>query len=72
MDTQKTNCRICGQEIPEERLEVLPETLVCTPCSQKIGGEFELKVTTNSTGKAGSLKRTGTDVTVTLQRKRLV
>jgi hypothetical protein len=69
---QKTPCRRCGQEIPQARLEVLPDTLVCTACSRKIGGEFELKVTTNSTGKAGSLKRTGTDVTITRQRKRLI
>jgi hypothetical protein len=72
METQGTPCRICGAEIPKERLDALHDTLVCVPCSKKIGGEFELKVTTNSTGKAGSLKRTGTDVTITRQRKRLI
>jgi len=35
------------------------------------GPEFELEVTTNSTGKAGSLKRTGQDVDVRRKPKQL-
>ena len=72
MDTETKLCRICGDEIPRERLELIPDTLVCVKCSQKMGGEFELKVRMGGTGKAGSLKITGQEVTVRRQRKPLV
>jgi hypothetical protein len=71
MDIQTKYCRVCGVEIPKERLEVIPDTLVCVKCSQRIGGEFELKVTVGGTGKPGSLKITGQEVSVKRQRKRL-
>ena len=66
--TSERDCRVCGTAIPEARLKAIPDTLVCVACSEKIGGEFELEVTVSSTGKAGSLKKTGQDVSV--QRKR--
>jgi hypothetical protein len=72
METNGKNCRICGEEIPAERLEVIPDTLVCVKCSRRIGGEFELKVRVGGTGKVGSLKITGQEVTVKRQRRRLV
>jgi hypothetical protein len=64
METETRHCRICGIEIPKERVEVIPDTLVCVECSEKMGGEFELKVTVGSTGKAGSLKKTGQELSV--------
>ncbi len=72
METNARCCRVCGAEIPQERLAVIPDTLVCVRCSQKIGGEFELKVRVGGTGKAGSLKITGQEVTVKRQRRPLV
>lgn len=30
----KVLCELCGAEIPEERLEILPETTTCVSCSQ--------------------------------------
>ena len=71
METEAKYCRMCGDEIPAGRLKAIPDTLVCVKCSEKIGGEFELKVTVSSTGKAGSLKRTGQQVDVQRQRKQL-
>lgn len=71
MTTDSKYCRRCGAEIPRERLDAIPDTLVCVKCSEEIGGEFELKVTISSTGKAGSLKRTGQDVDVQRKRKPL-
>jgi hypothetical protein len=65
-------CRICGAEIPPERLEVIPDTLLCVRCSHKTGGEFELKVRVGGTGKAGSLKITVQEVSVKRQRRPLV
>jgi hypothetical protein len=49
----------------------MPETLVCVKCSEKMGGEFELEVTVSATGKAGSLKKTGQDVSVKKKRRPL-
>jgi len=72
METDAKRCRICGVEIPRERLEVIPDTLICVKCSRKIGGEFELEVRVGGTGKAGSLKITGQEVSVKRQRRRLV
>ena len=65
----KVTCRRCGEEIPARRLQALPETLVCVRCSEEIGGEDELEVTTNATGKAGSIKKTGETVSVVRKRK---
>mgnify|MGYP000350107848 CR=1 FL=1 len=70
-EIERRACRMCGVEIPPRRLAALPDTMVCVPCSSKMGGEYELKVTTNSSGKAGSLKKTGEDVTVERMRKKL-
>ncbi len=72
METNAKYCRICGAEIPPERLEVIPDTLVCVRCSRKMGGEFELKVRFGGTGKAGSLKITGQEVSIKRQRRPLV
>jgi hypothetical protein len=65
------NCRICGGAIPKARVEAIPDTLVCVKCSENIGGEFELEVRISSTGKAGSLKKTGEQVEVKRKRKAL-
>jgi len=65
------SCRYCGVEIPSARLKALPDTRICVKCSEAKGGEYELEVTTNSTGKAGSLKRTGQDLDVRRKLKPL-
>ena len=72
METNARCCRICGAVIPQERLELIPDTLVCVKCSQRIGGEFELKVRVGGTGKPGSLKITGQEVSIKRQPKPLV
>jgi len=72
MTRETKHCRVCGVEIPPERLEVIPDTLVCVRCSQKMGGEFELEVRMGGTGKVGSLKKTGVEVSIKRQRRRLV
>jgi len=72
MKPEVTNCRICGSEIPKERLEIIPDTEVCVRCSKKIGGEFELKVTVGGTAKPGSLKITGQQVSIQRQPRRIL
>jgi hypothetical protein len=70
MSSDPVPCRICGGPIPPARLKALPDTAVCVACSRDIGGEFELEVTISSTGKAGSLKKTGESVSVRRVPKR--
>ena len=67
--TEETQCAVCGGEIPAARLKAMPETMVCIECSQNIGGEYELEVKVSSTGKAGSLKKTGEAIEVRRKRK---
>jgi hypothetical protein len=53
-------CEVCRELIDEERLEVLPETRLCTECAKKItkhGGEFTVSSVADSLGKVGSLKK---------------
>ncbi|MBM3982385.1 MAG: hypothetical protein FJ304_19375 [Planctomycetes bacterium] len=50
-------CARCGETIPAERLEGLPETMVCVTCSNEMGGEFHVIVTPEKTSKEGSLKK---------------
>ena len=50
-------CARCGTEIPAERIEALPETLVCVKCSGEMGGEFQVIVVPERTSKDGSLKK---------------
>jgi hypothetical protein len=50
-------CARCGGGIPAERLEAIPETLVCVQCSREMGGEFTVVVSAETTSKAGSLKK---------------
>jgi hypothetical protein len=50
-------CARCGNEIPAERLEALPDTMVCVTCSKEMGGEFHMIVTAEKTSKEGSLKK---------------
>lgn len=65
-------CKRCRTEIDPERLEVMPETEVCTDCSKAIGGEVKLYVGMDSTGKAGSLKKNYGGVSVTTVRKTII
>ena len=50
-------CARCGELIPAERIEAIPETMVCVACSKEMGGEFQVVVTPERTSKEGSLKK---------------
>ncbi|MDY3560969.1 TraR/DksA C4-type zinc finger protein [Gemmata sp. JC673] len=50
-------CARCGNEIPAERLQALPETQVCVACSRAMGGEFTVYLTPERISKEGSLKK---------------
>ncbi|MEQ1843186.1 MAG: TraR/DksA C4-type zinc finger protein [Verrucomicrobiales bacterium] len=70
--TPETPCRYCGAIIPAERLAALPSTLLCVRCAQEQGPEDEIEVTMSSSGKAGSLKKTGEDISVRVKEKPFV
>ncbi len=57
MKTEPWPCARCGAEIPAERIEVLPETMVCVKCSKEMGGEFQVLVIPERISKEGSLKK---------------
>ena len=58
MATEPETCARCGGTIPEERLEALPETMVCVTCAKAMGGtEFRIEVIAEKTSKEGSLKK---------------
>jgi hypothetical protein len=65
-------CKRCKAEIDPERLEVLPETEICTKCSKAIGGEVKLYVGLENSGKAGSLKKNYGGVNLTAVKKRII
>jgi hypothetical protein len=64
-------CQRCTAEIPAERIEALPETVICVRCSSAIGGEFILKAVAESTGKAGSLKKNYGSYSLNKVRRRI-
>jgi hypothetical protein len=57
MTTSPRPCARCGQEIPAERIEAVPETEVCVTCSKEMGGEFDVYSVAERTGKTESLKK---------------
>lgn len=64
-------CEICGELIPEGRLEAVPETRLCVKHARAMevyGGEFRTFTMQASLGKDGSLKKNYGDVSV--KRKR--
>jgi hypothetical protein len=64
-------CVRCKAEIPAERCEALPQTRLCVRCSEAVGGDFVQKVEVNTTGKQGSLKKTGVDFRIRRRRRRI-
>lgn len=64
-------CEICMQPIDPERLEVLPDTQLCTEHAKQIakyGGEFTVTAIREKTSKAGSLKKNYGGVTPSKHR----
>lgn len=50
-------CERCKSVIPPERLEALPDTVLCAKCSKEIGGDYEITVVPDNMSKGGSLKK---------------
>jgi hypothetical protein len=57
MEIVQRLCARCGNETPAERVEAIPDTLVCVQCSGEMGGEFQVVAIPERTSKEGSLKK---------------
>jgi RNA polymerase-binding transcription factor DksA len=58
MAREKRFCARCKAEIPQERVETLPETRVCIGCAEAMGGsEFIVEAVPVRGGKKESLKQ---------------
>ncbi|MBN9521990.1 TraR/DksA C4-type zinc finger protein [bacterium] len=71
MSDRTRPCEVCGEPIDPERIDVLPETRLCTEHAKQVaryGGEFLLTATQSSLGKDGSLKKNYGDVSVSRKR----
>ena len=62
-------CAKCEAEIPKARIAALPDTILCIACSEEVGGDHELEVSISSTSKAGSLKKTGEEISVKRKKR---
>jgi hypothetical protein len=65
-------CKRCGQEIPVERVEALPETQLCLRCSEAVGSDFEVFAIAEKTSKVGSLKKNYGSWTIQKRRREIV
>ena len=65
-------CQRCRGEIVAERLEMLPDTVICVTCSKEIGGEYTVRVVGENVAKAGSLKKNYGSFGIKKTRKRIV
>ena len=64
-------CHRCRERIPEVRLEALPDTWLCIRCSREIGGDYEIRISDENIGKAGSLKKSYGGINVRKRRRRI-
>jgi len=71
MATKIRWCQRCRAEIPQARLEALPETRLCIECSKKVGGEFEVSFVEENLAKGGSLKKNYGSVNIQKTRREI-
>lgn len=56
-DLAARRCQRCREVIPPARVRALPDTRLCLPCSQEIGGDYHVMVIPENLSKSGSMKR---------------
>ncbi|MEM7625563.1 MAG: TraR/DksA C4-type zinc finger protein [Planctomycetota bacterium] len=69
MSSTPRPCARCGEIIPAERAELLPDTRLCVGCSQRSGGEFDLALTPENLSKSGSMKKNYSSFRVEKKRR---
>jgi RNA polymerase-binding transcription factor DksA len=65
------NCELCGNVIPAERMEALPDTRICVGCSERVGGEWDVRGVDVVTSKEGSMKKNYGGVEVVRTRRNI-
>lgn len=45
-------CQLCDTEIPAIRLKLLPDTSLCVKCSEKVDGDYEVKIIEENCGSS--------------------
>ncbi len=71
MAVKQRFCQRCRVEIPQERVEALPETRLCVACSREVGGEFDITVKPENLSKISSLKKNYGGYTITRKRRKI-
>jgi hypothetical protein len=50
------NCVRCGDIIPQDRIECLPDTCLCVECSDAVGGDYIVTIITEEDGSVSFRK----------------
>jgi RNA polymerase-binding transcription factor DksA len=64
-------CLRCGTAIPAARLEALPETRLCIKCSEEVGSDFVMRISSENLAKTNSLKKNYGGLNVHKSRRRI-
>jgi hypothetical protein len=64
-------CLRCGTAIPPARLAALPETRLCVRCSEEVGSDFVVTISSENLGKTNSLKKNYGGLNVHKSRRRI-
>ncbi len=67
--TETRTCERCDAEIPPRRVAAIPESWLCIPCSEEVGGDFVYTAKAENLAKAGSMKKNYGGISVTKQRR---
>jgi hypothetical protein len=72
VSTDSKMCERCGDEIPTRRVAALPDTRLCLPCSEEIGGDYILTSYAENLAKTNSLKKNYGSYALKKTRRRIV
>jgi reverse gyrase len=71
MAVRPRGCQRCNGPISLQRLEALPETRLCLECSEEVGSDFKVSVSTENLAKTNSLKKNWGGINVQKKRRRI-
>jgi hypothetical protein len=72
VSTESKICERCAGEIPPRRVAALPDTRLCLPCSEEIGGDYILTSYAENLAKTNSLKKNYSSYSLKKTRRRIV
>jgi Prokaryotic dksA/traR C4-type zinc finger len=71
MANQTRPCQRCGVMIPAGRIAALPETRLCIKCSEAVGSDFVVSVSSENLAKTNSLKKNYGGINVRKRRRNI-